>query len=87
MATKKNIKKTKKITIPAGCLIVDITDAKEARDVYEAFAYAKLDKHITHDEFVALTNDIISTYGVTLVFEQPKKKQNIFKRFWNWLTK
>lgn len=92
MTTKKNVEK---VTAPNVDITVDITDATCASDVYTAFACAKMDKTLTRDEYNAFVNDIAEANSVITVCYcpcdkcpccKPKKKPNIFKRIWNWIT-
>lgn len=85
MATKKN---TKKVNVD---LVVDLTNCSDASDVYYAFAKAKVDKHLSKIE-----KEVFKEHNTQYVYmfvekhcdcECCNKKPNIFKRFWNWLTK
>ena len=81
--------------------IVDITKCEDALDMIVAIAYAKVDANvaITRDELDAVIKDyiettadkfsemIINTLNKCAEKKEPKKKPNIFKRFWNWMTK
>lgn len=85
------MKKTKKY------IIVDLTDVKDATDVYAAFADAKIrnkeaitmveycaiiDEAMRVAEFIAYLTSAVSKLSDT-VFAQINKKPNIFKRAWN----
>lgn len=79
-------KSTKKFT-PA--ITVDLTNCTSAADVYYAFAKAKMNKHLMHSEIESFVNHTSYPVYIT-VYEECKcnvKKPNVFKRFWNWLTK
>lgn len=83
MATKKS---TKKVKVD---YVVDLTNCSDASDVYYAFAKAKMDKHFTTPE-VEVFKERNTQYVYMFVekcCDNCCKKPNIFKRFWNWLTK
>ena len=85
------MKKTKKY------IVVDLTDVKDATDLYVAFADAKIrnkeaitmvEYHAIIDSvmrvasFIAALTSAVSTLTDT-IFAQVNKKPNIFKRAWN----
>lgn len=85
------MKKTKKY------IVVDLTDVKDATDVYAAFADAKvrnkeaitmieycaiIDEVMRAASFIATLTSAVSTLTDT-IFAQNNKKPNIFKRAWN----
>ena len=85
----KKTNNTKKAFKPA--YVVDITTCKTADDVLLAFAEAKQKAGlaINDDELNAIiaANSVIIIVETesTCVCHETAKKQNIFKRFWNWL--
>lgn len=84
MNTKTNTKtKTKKFDLD-----IDLTDAETAFDVYKIFGEAKINKYLTDTEINNVTSTsllkCVCTISGTIV---PEKKPNIFKRFWNWITR
>lgn len=91
--TKKVMKKNVKI-VPQ--LIVNLTDAIEASDVYFAFADAKCDKYLTRTEYDTLMTRMIDNFEFDVCIcgkhcpfcgDCKAKKPNVFKRFWNWITR
>lgn len=62
-------------------IVVDLTNAKSAADVYEAFANAKINKYFTTDEKNILAESL------TIVCVEVEKKPSLLKRFWNWITR
>lgn len=81
----KSVKKVSKVTNPS--LVIDLTKATESYDVYKAFADAKINKYINNTEFDIIVDDITKDNQFTVVFMPEVKKPNIFKRFWNWITR
>lgn len=85
---KKTTKNTKKTFKPV--YTVDITDCVNGTDVLLAFANAKQKAGlpITDDELNAIIED--NSYMIILECVDHsirEKKPNIFKRFWNWITR
>lgn len=88
-------KNTKKSFTPD--FVVDLTDATCARDTYAAFADARIKKACADVEVKAFIDILVEKatpvfYLVTAdkcQFCKPEsvKKPNIFKRFWNWITR
>lgn len=74
-------------------ILVDLTNVVSPSDVYLAIAATKVDSVLTLTEETVLTNRI--AYDAAPIFcfckcdcEACKaKKPNVFKRFWNWLTR
>lgn len=62
-------------------IVVDLTRAKSAADVYEAFSNAKINKYLTTDEKSVLEESL------TIVCIEVEKKPSLLKRFWNWITR
>lgn len=62
-------------------IVVDLTNAKSAADVYEAFANAKINKYLTTNEKKVLAESL------TVVCVEVKKKPSLLKRFWNWIIR
>lgn len=90
MATKNTKKKFK------ADIKVNLTDATCANDVYMKFADAKVKKYMDNNETAAMVEDIVDNYGVKIFIcegpcpfcdQESKKKENVFKRFWNWITR
>ena len=101
--TKTTVQKTNKIKVVKPLYKVDLTNAETFDDVAIAFAMAKfeakqpLDKRDlmaiiweadveTAIELALLASTIIPAI-CQCKCEYKCKKQNIFKRFWNWLTR
>lgn len=99
MATKKTVKKTTKKQKDVKYIVVDLTNITCPRDVYTAFAVAKMDNVLTETEKIATINEAIDTLDkiarinamrkktVEYTTNPIVKKPNIFKRFWNWITR
>ena len=83
MATKKN---TKKVKVD---FVVDLTNCSDTSDAYYEFAKAKMAKYFTIPEIEVIKerNKQYIYMFVEHSCECEPKKPNIFKRFWNWLTK
>lgn len=62
-------------------IVVDLTNATSAADVYAAFGEAKINKYLTTDEKNAIFNK-----GKIIVIGG-NKKPSLLKRFWNWVTR
>lgn len=90
MAVKKNTISTKKKTFVPD-IVVDLTNCTDAVDVYTAFADVKIDKYLTPEEVNAFANDRLTINWTICNCEEccckPVKKPNVFKRFWNWITR
>lgn len=74
--------------------IVDLTKVTHLEDIDVAFGLAKHNAGlaISDEELAAIILDVYKKFGpkITIVncdceYPKPKKKSNIFKRFWNWL--
>lgn len=85
MAKNKTTKKFVKPTV-----IVDVTECKSIADVYAKSAETVLEHYCSISEADAFINK----RGVTITFitcDCPEcthiKKPNVFKRFWNWITR
>lgn len=76
---------------------VNLTEAKTPTDVYVAFGVAKLEagSPISRVEFDAMVQEALTSTFVamsedikTIVCQHcHAHKPNVFKRFWNWVTK
>lgn len=62
-------------------IVVDLTNATSAADVYAAFGEAKINKYLTTDEKNAIFNN------GKIIFIEKNKKPSLLKRFWNWVTR
>lgn len=84
-------KKTSKVKSTTVDYIVDLRNIESAQDVYLAFAAAKINAHLTQNELDAFIDTIQPKFYIVYEAEptkdvEPKKKPNIFKRVWNWIT-
>lgn len=84
-------KKTSKVKSTTVDYIVDLRNIESAQDVYLAFAVAKINAHLTQNELDAFVDTIQPKFYIVYGSEpteevEPKKKPNIFKRVWNWIT-
>ena len=84
-------KKTSKVKSTTVDYIVDLRNIESAHDVYLAFAAAKINAHLTQNELDAFVDTIQPKFYIVYGSEpteevEPKKKPNIFKRVWNWIT-
>lgn len=92
MATKKTTTKTKSKKVTTD-FKVDLTTVNSGSEVYAAIADAKCDKFLTNIEYLTLISDIVNRFGINITFcncnncIKPTKKPNVFKRFWNWITR
>lgn len=72
---------------------VDITKCNNIRDIIAKFAEAKVKANlpITETEYLASVYSAMDAVNrLTVVINAalaPKKKTNVFKRFWNWITR
>lgn len=72
---------------------VDLTECETPRDIYVKYADAKVAAGLPitkteYDAVIAGAEDNASLKVTMVVAEcEPKKKPNVFKRFWNWLTR
>ena len=92
---KKSTKTTKKAAKPA--YTVDLTDVQDAGDAYAAFGWAKINAYLTNSEIDAVAEEIAQSVAPKFFFcectgecplcKKSAKKPNIFKRFWNWITR
>lgn len=86
---KKTTKKITKVTAP---IVIDFSMCADVHDVYSLIAEKKIEKYVSKNEAEAFLNDIIPTFKVYVCkgkcpFCHEEKKPNIFKRFWNWITR
>lgn len=81
-------KNTKKVNPE---FVVNLTNAHNMRDVYLAFAEAKINKHLTTLEtevfIFEYTRPVFYVCKECPFCKPSVKKPNIFKRFWNWITR
>lgn len=99
-ATKTTKAKTTKKTVKPE-YIVDLTNIKDAGDVYAAFGWAKINRYLTPTEMDAVADDIAAYIVPEMILCDnlratccaiekacccKQKKPNIFKRIWNWIT-
>lgn len=88
---KKTTKKTTKNVVNNYDVIVNVEDMTCANDVYYAIALAKIEKYFTYNELKALMDNVRPEFTVCFCDKCPfcheEKKPNIFKRFWNWITR
>lgn len=87
----KAVKKTTKKTVKPD-FAIDINNATGAGDIYAALGWAKIDKYLTGSEINAVLSEIQDELSPRIVVCNCTKctcckKPNIFKRFWNWLTR
>lgn len=74
--------------------IIDLTGVECGADVYLAFAAAKMDKALSQTELDVFVDTFTPKFYIMpgaltccqCECAKPKKKPNIFKRAWNWLT-
>lgn len=85
MAVKKNTLKKKSFKMHD--LIVDLTDCTSALDVYTKFCTTKIEKYMIEEELDAFVkNNMVCVVSICDCCPETKKP-NIFKRFWNWITR
>lgn len=88
---KDMAKNTKKINTKNLDFIIDVENMTCANDFYYAVALAKIEKYFTYNELKALMEHVRPEFTVCFCdkcpFCQEEKKPNIFKRFWNWITR
>lgn len=94
------MKKIKKNTTQ---FTVDLTDVNSCADVYDKIIDAKIKNNINvtptelvtqvrfalsklTEDYILFPKDII-TYDVTMIKKQVRRKEGLFKRFWNWITR
>lgn len=91
MAKKVSVKKgTRKVSMSNVQFEVDFTDVNTLCEAYAAVAEAALCKYCTENEIEALTEVVRPTFYVCYCncdCKPKAKKPNIFKRFWNWITR
>ena len=84
-------KVTKKINTECD-IVVNVDGMTCSDDVYYAIALAKLEKYFTYNEVKVLVDNFKPKFMVyccddNCPFCHTEKKPNIFKRFWNWITR
>lgn len=83
-------------------LIIDLNHIDNVENIYKAFALAKFKTYFTESQqellrqyFISQFFDGLNSYYANCVEDEysveaeqeNKKKPNIFKRFWNWVTR
>lgn len=90
MVKKVSKKSNKKVEVKPA-YIVNLNGIYDPIETMLAFAEAKMYSVLRDDEVDllvdAICNELIESLHIKVVKVEPAKKPNVFKRFWNWITR